>query len=250
MNTSSINKNSLIATIVFHVIVILLLLFLALRVPLPLPGEKGILVNFGTTDEGAGFTEPNQQQQQVPVQQEKSEESNLTQDFEDAPVIQHKEIKKPRKEEQRVQQTQRTEEQRTVNQNALFPGNQSSNSQSEGEGTGMGNQGNPEGDPNAISHQGSTDGGGNSYSLGGRGLKGALPRPIYPGNEQGKVVVEIFVDRYGNVVKANPGIKGSTILSKNYLDAALQAAMKAKFEPKPDAPELQRGTITYRFSLQ
>jgi hypothetical protein len=102
MNTSSINKNSLIATIVFHVIVVLLLLFLALRVPLPLPGEKGILVNFGTTEEGVGVTEPNQQQQQVPVQQEKSEESNLTQDFEEAPVIQHKDNKKPKKEEQKT----------------------------------------------------------------------------------------------------------------------------------------------------
>lgn len=250
MDTSSINKTSLIATIVFHVIVVLLLLFLALRVPLPLPGEKGILVNFGTTEDGAGVTEPNQQQQQVSMQQEKSEESNLTQDFEEAPVVQHKDNKKPKKEEQKTQQTQKTEEQRTVNQNALFPGNQNANSQSEGEGTGLGNQGNPEGDPNALSHQGSPDGGGNSYSLGGRGLKGALPRPTYPGNEQGKVVVEIFVDRYGNVVKANPGIKGSTILSKAYLDAAMQAAMRAKFDPKPDAPELQRGTITYRFSLQ
>lgn len=122
MNTSSINKNSLIATIVFHVIVVLLLFFLALRVPLPLPGEKGILVNFGTTDEGTGLAEPNQQQQQVSVKQDKSEESNLTQDFEEAPVIQQKENKKPRKEEQKTPQTQKTEEQRTVNQNALFPG--------------------------------------------------------------------------------------------------------------------------------
>ncbi|MCX7862842.1 MAG: energy transducer TonB [Bacteroidales bacterium] len=250
MNTSSINKNSLLATIIFHIIVVLLLLFLALRVPLPLPGEKGILVNFGTTDDGAGVNEPQQEQQQVPKQQEKVEQTNLTQDFEEAPVIKQIDKNKPKQEEQKTQQTQKTEEQRTVNQNALFPGNQNSNNQSEGESTGIGNQGNPDGDPNALSHQGNPDGGGNSYNLGGRGLKGALPRPVYPGNEQGKVVVEIYVDRYGNVVKANAGIKGSTILSKPYLDAALQAAMRAKFDAKPDAPELQRGTITYRFSLQ
>lgn len=250
MNTSSINKKSLIATIFFHAIVIVLLLLLALRTPLPLPGEKGILINFGTTDEGSGLKEPNQEKQTKTTANEKSEENNLTQDFEEAPVVSHKEKVKPKQEEQKTQQQQKTEEQKTVNQNALFPGNQNNSSQSEGEGTGLGNQGNPEGDPNALSHQGSPDGGGNSYSLGGRGLKGSLPRPIYPGNEQGKVVVEIFVDRYGNVVKANAGIKGSTILSKPYLDAAYNAAMRAKFDPKPDAPELQRGTITYRFSLQ
>ncbi len=251
MNISSLNRNSLLATIIFHVILVLLLLFLALRTPLPLPGEKGILVNFGTTEDGSGLTEPNQQQQIAAPTSEKSEETQLTQDFEDAPIIKQKEKEKPNTQEQTVtNQTQKTEEQRTVNQNALFPGNQNSNSQSEGDGPGMGNQGNPEGDPNALSHHGSPDGGGNSYSLGGRGLKGALPRPVYPGNEQGKVVVEIFVDRNGTVVKANPGIKGSTLLSKSYLDAALNAALRAKFDPKPDAPELQRGTITYRFSLQ
>jgi|YNPMSStandDraft_1061717.scaffolds.fasta_scaffold10295_7 TonB family protein len=250
MNTSSINKKSLVATIIYHIILVFLLLILALRTPLPLPGEKGILVNFGTTEEGSGLQEPNQEKQTKTTITQKTEESNLTQDFEEAPVISQKEKVKPKQEEQKIQQNQKTEEHKTINQNALFPGNQNNNSQSEGEGSGLGNQGNPNGDPNAISHHGSPEGGGNSYNLGGRGLKGQLPRPIYPGNEQGKVVVEIFVDRQGNVVKANAGIKGSTILTKQYLDAAYNAAMRAKFDPKPDAPELQRGTITYRFSLQ
>lgn len=249
MNSSSINRTSLIVTIIFHIGVIILLLLLGLHTPLPLPGEKGILVDFGTTNDGAGNLEPQEQKQIITVNQT-SEETNLTQDYEEAPVINvtPKQKTNTTTEQKIHQETTTKEPQRVVNTNALFPGNQSGSS--EGETEGMGNQGNPDGDPNALSHQGNTEGGGNSYNLGGRGIKGGLPRPIYPGNEQGKVVVEIYVDRYGNVVKANPGVKGSTLLSKPYLDAAYQAAMKAKFDAKPDAPELQRGTITYRFSLQ
>jgi len=251
MSTSSVNKSSLLVTILFHGIVIVLLLLLGLHTPLPLPGEKGILVNFGTTDDGSGNIEPSQQVQQVKANPQNNEETNMTQDFEEAVAIKTNQNKKTKQTEPvNNQTTQNQEVQRTVNTNALFPGNQNTNSNSEGEGNGIGNQGNPDGDPNALSHHGSPEGGGNSYSLGGRGLKGGLPRPSYPGNEQGKVVVEIFVDRYGNVIKANAGIKGSTILSKPYLDAAYNAAIKAKFDAKPDAPELQRGTITYKFSLQ
>lgn len=250
MNTSSINRSSLAITLFFHGIAIALLFLLGLHTPLPLPSEKGILVNFGTTDDGSGNMEPNQQTQQTLSNPQNTEENNISQDFEEAIAIKTNQNKK-NKQTEPVNKTNQTEENKpTINQNALFPGNQNSNSNSEGEGNGTGNQGNPEGDPNALSHHGSPDGGGNSYNLGGRGLKGGLPRPVYPGNEQGKVVVEIFVDRFGSVVKANAGIKGSTILSKPYLDAAYNAAIKAKFDPKPDAPELQRGTITYKFSLQ
>lgn len=250
MNASSINKNSLVVTILFHGLVIALLILLGLHTPLPLPGEKGILVNFGTTDDGSGNIEPNQQNQQTISTPQNTEESNMSQDFEEAVTIKNNQNKKPKQTNPTNQTTETQENKQTINQNALFPGNQNSNSNSEGEGQGNGNQGDPNGDPNALSHHGSPDGGGNSFSLGGRGLKGGLPRPSYPGNEQGKVVVEIFVDRFGTVVKANAGIKGSTILSKPYLDAAYSAALKAKFDAKPDAPELQRGTITYKFSLQ
>lgn len=250
MNTSSINKNSLAITLFFHCIAIALLFLLGLHTPLPLPSEKGILVNFGTTDDGSGNIEPKQQIQQLQSNPQNNKESYMSQDFEEAIAIKTNQNKKPKQEEpiNNINQTQ--ENKQIINQNALFPGNQNFNSNNEGEGNGTGNQGNIEGDPNAHSHHGSPDGGGNSYNLGGRGLKGGLPRPIYPGNEQGKVVVEIYVDRFGSVVKANAGIKGSTILSKPYLDAAYNAAIKAKFDPKPDAPELQRGTITYKFSLQ
>lgn len=253
MNITSINKNSLIITILFHAFVIILLFHIGLHSPLPFPEEKGILIDFGNTNEGSGNLEPTKNNVQVNTNSQNDKETILTQNFEEAIVLNSKNKKKQNKNsenEQVIQSTQTQETQPKINVNALYPGNQNSKSHGEGETQEAGNQGNIEGDPNALSSQGNIYGGGNSYNLAGRGLKGALPRPIYPGNEQGKIVVEIYVDRMGNVVKANAGVKGSTILSKPYLDAAYKAALKAKFDAKPDAPELQRGTITYKFSLQ
>lgn len=250
MNESFVNKNSLVITLLFHGIVIVLLFLLSLHTPLPLPGEKGILVNFGTTDDGSGNIEATLKIQQPQSNPQNTEKNSMSQDFEEAIVIKTNQNKK-NKQTEPINNSNLTQENKpTINRNALFPGDQNSNNNSEGESNETANQGNTEGDPNALSHHGNIDGGGNSFNLVGRGLNGGLPRPIYPGNEQGKVVVEIFVDRSGSVVKANAGIKGSTILSKAYLDAAYNAAIKAKFDAKPDAPELQRGTIIYKFTLQ
>jgi len=63
-------------------------------------------------------------------------------------------------------------------------------------------------------------------------------------------VVEVTVDRYGNVTKAIPGEKGSTTLNDHLHRAAKEAALSAKFERKPNAPAYQKGTITYHFILR
>ncbi len=64
------------------------------------------------------------------------------------------------------------------------------------------------------------------------------------------MVVEVSVDRSGKVVQAIPGFRGSTTLDENLLKVAKEAALKATFEPKPDAPAVQKGTITYNFVLR
>lgn len=88
-----------------------------------------------------------------------------------------------------------------------------------------------------------------SYDLAGRNFQ-ALPPPKYDYQGEGKVVVEINVDRNGNVTQAKPGVKGSTTLDEAFLNAAWDAALKAKFESKSDAPSVQKGTITYNFMLK
>jgi TonB family protein len=126
------------------------------------------------------------------------------------------------------------------------PGNQgdpngSINSKVRGAGNGLGTQGTGTGGPGGK--------GGISYSLQGRGVQ-ALPSPKYDYQKEGKVVVEVSVDRSGKVVAANPGIKGSTTLDEDLLKVAKEAAMKASFEVKQDAPVIQKGTITYNFILK
>jgi hypothetical protein len=63
-------------------------------------------------------------------------------------------------------------------------------------------------------------------------------------------MVEISVDRSGIVIQAIPGTKGSTTLDEYLLKVARDAALKARFDPKSDAPAVQKGTITYNFILR
>lgn len=88
-----------------------------------------------------------------------------------------------------------------------------------------------------------------SYDLQGRGYR-SLPTPKYDYQGEGRVVVEVSVNRSGKVLQAIPGSKGSTTLDEYLLKVAKDAALKATFDPKADAPEIQKGTITYNFSLR
>jgi len=65
--------------------------------------------------------------------------------------------------------------------------------------------------------------------------------------EKGVVVVEITINKYGNVIKAVPGIEGSTTISKYLLTKAQQAAQSVMFDTSPIMPLEQKGTITFTF---
>lgn len=79
----------------------------------------------------------------------------------------------------------------------------------------------------------------------------SLPQPIYPEAAKrmrtaGIVTVEVILDETGKVVSAN-ATSGPTILR----DAAIQAAMKAKFSPTKlsGQPVKVSGIINYKFAL-
>jgi len=91
-------------------------------------------------------------------------------------------------------------------------------------------------------------GNGPGFSLGGRG-KLYLEEPNTDFKEQGTVVVNIWVDREGNVAKAQVKAKGTTIVDSKMRRLAEESAKNSKFEKKADTEELQRGTITYKFIL-
>jgi len=263
-------RNGLIGTCLFHGMLLFLLLYLAFRTPLPLPAEQGILVDFGNSNFGLGNFEP-RMSDPAPVQPKpetpkpQPDEQILTQDIEETASLPPKPTPKEKPKEPPKEQpkeppketpveAQPVEEpkpvERTVNQNALYPGrgDPASTATSQGEAGGQGNQGVPTGAPDVHVYGEGGDAAGNKWGLTGRGLVGRLPLPVYNVQDQGIVVVAITVDKDGNVTKASAGAKGTTTLNKALLDAAEKAARQAKFT-RTNTIE-QTGTITYIFKLQ
>lgn len=129
---------------------------------------------------------------------------------------------------------------------ASFPGmGKKDNSATTPHGAAEAGEGFKAGQPDGNAKEGSAN-----AHLKGRNVLGTLPKPEYAIQAEGKVVVTIKVDQYGNVTEAIPGAEGTTITEKTLWNAARNAAMKAHFNMAADAPALQTGTITYIFKLK
>ncbi len=83
---------------------------------------------------------------------------------------------------------------------------------------------------------------GNRYHL-------QLPIPVYLAQGGGDVVVDIVVNRNGDVLSASPR-EPASLNDPTILAYAKQAAEKTLFNPDNSAPEKERGTITYLFVAQ
>lgn len=117
-----------------------------------------------------------------------------------------------------------------------------------GTGSGSGN-GSGSGSGNGSgSGSGTGAGNGSGYYLGNRKAL-SKPTPNYTCDEQGKVYVQISVDKSGNVIDAKPGTRGTTNAAKCLLDEAKSAALRTKWQPDSDAPDKQVGIIIYNFNL-
>jgi TonB family protein len=278
----------LAGTIIIHVVLFVVLILASFSVPPPPEKEEGILVNFGTDETGLGMIEPSPPAVQVkksappPANASKKadEESLLTQNTEDAPEVKKVDPETEKKriekieadkkiradlEAEKIRKKQEDEDNKRIEaekqrqsdimnrtKNALANSkNAGTNSTSEGIAGGTGNQGDPKGsvDSNVRGEGSGLGDKGISYELKGRGFQ-KLPKPKYDYQGEGRVVVEVTVDRSGKVTQAVPGIKGSSTLDEYLLKVAKEAAMEASFEAKPDAPLFQKGTITYNFILK
>ncbi len=295
-------RRGIIGTAVVHLILLVFLLLVALRTPLPLPGEEGVEVNLGYDDQGSGNIQsdvPPPKAEPVPVHEkiippipepepepepEVVEDEIITQDVEDAPVIEEeivekepeKEIEEDIKEEEKeplkeevveetpteeivdsvfvqgepIEEVVIEEPKPVVNKRALYTG-----STSDGQGTnqgiteGAGDQGKPHGYKDSEKYDGKGGSGdGISFYLGGRGSL-HLEQPTAKFKEQGTVIVSIWVDQDGVVKKAQVSAKGTNVLDQNLRKIAVDAAYNSTFAKDNTAAELQRGTITYNFIL-
>ncbi len=248
---------ALAGTILFHALLLVVLLLLAFHTPLPLPGEEGVEVNLGYSDEGMGDIQPDvpalAPDVAPPPSQTRADEELVTENTEEAPAIE-KNKKKTEKTKPVTKPTPAVEKPKepTVNQKALYPGKSTKTSPGGNQGiTGKpGDQGKPDGTPGSPNYEGNGGkGNGISYDLGGRGAR-SLPKPTYNSPEQGKIVVSIKVNKLGQVTYASAGAKGTTISEINLRQQAENAARKTVFAPDDNAPDEQRGTITYVFVKQ
>lgn len=121
---------------------------------------------------------------------------------------------------------------------------------SEGDDNRAGDKGSPDGDPYATSYYGSPGSGSGTggYGLNGRSLvnKGKVPQEC---NESGRVVVKITVDRSGKVIKAEPGVRGTTNNSPCLLEPARKTAFMHKWNLDSNAPSQQIGFVVVNFKL-
>lgn len=282
---SSFRSRSLAISAGIHLIIFLILFFVVMTTqipPFPEPGGGGgVLVDIGTVDMATGNIQPmSEVTTQDPVfetvkSKPAPEEEVATQETEDAPVT-AKPIKKTavtvKKNVTTTAVAKPKETPRQADPKAIY-GGRTNNSQSQGTATsGSGDQGSKSGDPNALYSgkggrggegdgtgtgkgsgsgpgTGSGNGNGISFSLTGRNMLRA-PQVSDRSQETGKVVVDITVDNNGSVVSAIPGGRGSTTTSQYLFRLAKDAAMKAKFNPSPDAADIQKGTMTFVFVVQ
>ena len=247
-NNEKKDKSVAIAgTIVIHALVLLVLFFIIMPT-VELQGEEGVEVDLGMMDQGMGNIQP--EKPAIPMaaqpqqQQNKSKEDIVTQNDDEAPAIEKPKNAKPKQEKP-------TEEPKpTLNQRALFKGNNNPQAGgSEGVTGQPGDQGNPNGLAGIKKYDGNGGkGNGTGYDLGGRGAK-SLHRPNDDFSEEGIVVVDIWVDRHGKVTRAEVAAKGTTVINSDMRQKAKQAALRSSFASDPNAPEEQHGTITYTFVI-
>ena len=235
-------------TIVVHALAVLVLFLMAFRTPLPLPGEEGVEVDLGMMDQGMGNIQPEKpaipMASQPEQQQSKSKEDIATSNDEEAPALEKPKNTKPKQEKPAE------EPKPQVNKKALFKGsNDPQAGGSEGQTGQPGDQGKPNGLAGIKKYDGQGGkGNGTGYDLGGRGAK-SLHRPNDDFSEEGIVVVDIWVNRSGQVTRAEVATKGTTLINSDMRQKAKQAALRSTFAADPDAPEEQHGTITYTFVI-
>ncbi len=263
-------NKGIIGTIAFHAIMVIILLLIKL-LPTPIPHEEdggGILINFGSSETGLGDELPQSLEQSNPTPPQPTNvtpvklDNIVTQDLEQTLAIknQKKDIKKPPVDKpvlkNNTQNTTQTEVKPEQKPKAIFTGSQNNNTSSQGKTEGTGDQGDLKGSlfTNGNSKVG---GGANPLGAGGEGIglsmtgRKITKYPIVTDNSQktGRVVVNIKVDKNGNVIYAEATRSGSTTDDSYLFSLAVKAAYQTKLNTISDNEE-QFGKMTFTFKVK
>jgi len=249
------------------VILIVIGYFIVFSEPdLPEYGMGGIVVNYGTSEEGMGddymsIEEPSMDENAnnvtpdriVPTEtptptptQQTADKTVATQDMEDAPAV--AKAAKPVKNVAPETTKEVKNSTPTVNTNALYKGKKN-DGKGQGDGTGStpGNQGSALGDPLASNYgDGGSGFGDTPISLSSRHWS---QRPNIDDKSQfsGVVVCELVVDKNGNIISVRPGVKGTTYSSPTVFNMLERELRKARFNAVPNAPDRRTVHVSINF---
>jgi hypothetical protein len=237
--------------------------FITFKTPLKQEdGTGGILVNYGTTDEGMGndmtseeeisraekanHSKPDKVTPTENTQKTSSELSDkkiVTQNTEDAPIVTDNN-KKP--SDAIASDNKKANAKPVINQAALYTGKKTTGTGS-GDGTTNtpGNQGKVNGSTLSDSYSGTGSGNG-GLSMEHRTF---ITRPTVdnPKRTVGIVVIDLKVDKAGNVIDASVG-RGTTVAGDNaLLQRCVQASLSSKLNASELAPDTQIGTVKWIF---
>jgi outer membrane biosynthesis protein TonB len=248
---------------------ILIGLFIVFGQPQQEYGMGGIIVNYGTSEEGMGddymsIEEPSMDENAnnvrpdrvVPTEtptptptQQISDKAVATQDMEEAPAVAKAE--KPVTNAAPETTKEVKESKPAVNTNALYSGKKN-NGTGQGDGTGStpGNQGSLLGDPLASNYgEGGSGFGNQPISLESR-VWSVKPNIQDNGQFAGVVVCELTVDKNGNVINVRPGVKGTTYTSATVNDMLQRELRKGKFNTIANAPDRRVVQVRIEFRLR
>lgn len=255
-----------IVTVVFHVVAILLFLYFGLSEPNPPLEEQGASIEFGWDEAASGAAVADIEENQ-PIQEEVQQEQPIEEVVEESPVDEvvtdessdvavpdKKDEPKPKPKDPKPDPKPVEKPKPTITDklsNALESlSNPSSGGGSDGDdedGTG------DKGDPKGTKGNGALGGGSGSWSLDGRSLRPGYGTKIETTTEEGTLVIEIWVDRQGNVTKAKPDLLHDlTNTTSQYLTnlAVKDVINNYKFNSSSEAGFSQHGRILYRFELE
>lgn len=256
-----------VATTIVHLLLFLLLWFLVINKPAP-QDEAGVSVVMGDTESAAGdayrYTEvttvplSSQPAAAAPKPSVAPDEPLITQPDEPTVALNSankkksvKRVEKPQKTAEQIEAERKRKEAEELARvaHSRIAGAFGKGSTMADRGTaaeGAGNQGSPQG--NAQTGVVTGTGGYGTFDLAGRSLSGALPRPSYNVQDEGRVVVNITVNPEGKVIQTTINSRTNTA-NASLRRAALDAARKAVFNGV-SAVNNQTGTITYYFKLR